>query len=57
MMKTVEAISFKEEVNEFIFHPNSQMIFVATDQGKLEILGYQNPFLDMLNFSDLDFLS
>ena len=56
MMKTVEAISFKEEVNEFIFHPNSQMIFVATDQGKLEILGYQNPFLDMLN-SDLDFLS
>lgn len=40
MMKTVEAISFKEEVNEFIFHPNSQMIFVATDQGKLEILGF-----------------
>ena len=38
VMKTVEQFVFKDEINEFVFHPNGQIIFIATDQGKLEIL-------------------
>uniref|UniRef100_A0A914I5R3 THO complex subunit 3 n=1 Tax=Globodera rostochiensis TaxID=31243 RepID=A0A914I5R3_GLORO len=37
-MKTVEVFTFKDEINEFVCHPNGQLIFVATDLGKLEVL-------------------
>lgn len=41
-MKTIVQFPFKEDINEFVCHPNGQFIFVATDQGKLEILRYLN---------------
>jgi len=40
MIKTVESTAFKDEINEFIVHPDGQTILVATDQGKLEILNF-----------------
>lgn len=41
-MKTLVQFPFKEEINEFVCHPNGQFIFVATDQGKLEVLSLPN---------------
>ncbi|KAL3102196.1 hypothetical protein niasHS_003605 [Heterodera schachtii] len=39
-MKTLELFTFKDEINEFVCHPNGQLIFVATDLGKLEVLRF-----------------
>ncbi|CAK5013030.1 unnamed protein product [Meloidogyne enterolobii] len=36
-MKILVQNSFKDEINEFLCHPSGQFIFIATDQGKLEI--------------------
>lgn len=38
MNKAVESVSFKEEINEFICHPNDELVFITTDHGKVEIL-------------------
>ena len=38
VLKTVETITFKEEINEFVCHPDGQHMFVTMDQGKVEVL-------------------
>uniref|UniRef100_A0A915CWJ5 THO complex subunit 3 n=1 Tax=Ditylenchus dipsaci TaxID=166011 RepID=A0A915CWJ5_9BILA len=36
--KVLESATFKEEINEFIVHPNGEFLFLTTDHGKLEII-------------------
>ncbi|KAE9550342.1 hypothetical protein FO519_006448 [Halicephalobus sp. NKZ332] len=40
--QVVESVSYKEETNEVIVHPNGQYIFVAMSGGKVEVLKMPN---------------